>query len=144
MTFSCKLHSSIEGPLWADETDSTTQDGIQGGHHTYSAMASWCHDLSLRVRCGWLSYLWDRGHNVGWSPCSPSAAICSLPLSYLCVADQASSVPGHPRGLSPSVWLLSPNTLGPSSSARSSRRYHGWGWGYQIVRDSGCHCRFFF
>jgi hypothetical protein len=114
------------------------------GHHTYLALATWCPDFTIRVRCGWFSYLWDRGYSVGWSPCSSSTIVRPLPLSQLCAADQASLVPGHPWSLSPLVRLLLPSSWGPSSSARSSSRYQGWGRGYQKVRASGCHCIFFF
>jgi hypothetical protein len=90
-----------------------------------------------RIRFTSQNWVWQ-------SSCSPSAALRPLPLSHLCAVDQASLVPGHPRGLSPPVQLLSPSPWGPRSSARSSVIYQGWGRSYQTVRDSGCHCRFFF
>jgi hypothetical protein len=33
----------------------------------------------------------------------------ALSVSHICAADLASSVLGHPRGLSTAVWLLSPS-----------------------------------
>jgi hypothetical protein len=107
-TFSSRLHSSSKVPTWAHEAHFATQDGIQRGHHAYLALAIRCLHLSLRVWHGRFSDLWDWGHSFGCSPCSALAVVRSLSLSYICSADSASSVPGHPRGLSTSVCLLSP------------------------------------
>jgi hypothetical protein len=61
--------------------------------------------------------------SVEWSLCSLLVVVRSLSLSHLCAADPASSVLGHPRGLSTSVQVLSPSSSGHNSSSSSSIRY---------------------
>jgi hypothetical protein len=81
--------------------------------------------------------IWDRGHGIGWSSCSPTASICALYLLHLHTVDPATPVPGHSRGLTLPFWLLSSSLWGPRACTWSSARHKGRGCDIPSVRDLG-------
>jgi hypothetical protein len=46
-TLTDRFHYSSKVPISSYETDTSATDGIQGGYHTYPALAPWCPGLSL-------------------------------------------------------------------------------------------------